>query len=258
MKKPVKFILGLVILILVSVLISLYSNNPRTIIRRLLLSEQPVVGLLQYKIKLFGVLGLGGAKIVYPPPKDSSLSQTYNIRAEGEASKFISLFFKPKVTAESQIDLKQSLPVKFNYILDIPGLPLEDKAITYDHQNKTMDLDGEKRVIFENTQDPLSVMYFIQNQEMAIGKIFDINVNTNQKNYRFLLKAAKKTEHIIKGKKVTIWMLEGDIRRRDKSRRHKTTIKIWFWEERKVAVLVKTMTNGGQFVITLSGMEKQL
>jgi hypothetical protein len=119
-----------------------------------------------------------------------------------------------------------------------------------------MELEGVKRVIFPNTQDPLSAMYFIRNQGMAAGKEFDINLNTNQKNYRFLLRVAGKKELLIRGRKVTLWLLDGQIGRRDKSRRHKTYIKIWFWEEAKVPVLVKTMTNGGQFVISLAGMEK--
>lgn len=256
MKKKSRFLLLAVIITSLGVFIFWRNNSPSLITSRLLLSNPQAPSLLHYKIRLFGVLELGQAKIIFPKQEELGNASIYQIKGEGGPSKFIAMFFNPKASAISEIDLKRSLPVKFTYSMAVPGVPTDNKTITYDHKNNTMELDGVKRVIFANTQDPLSAMHFIRNQEMALGKEFDINFNTNQKNYRILLKVAEKKEFLVRGRKIVLWLLEGQIGRRDKSPRHRTYIKIWFWAEFKVPVLVKTMTNGGQFVISLEGMGK--
>ncbi len=254
MKKIIKFSLATGILIAVFILFSIYNSNEIVIVKKLSLGGGES-HFFDYKIRLFGLFDLGGAKVNYLSVKDKAHSGMLVIKGEGYTSRLISLFFNPQVSAESMINLLQVFPEKFIYSMAIPGLKPEEKVIIYDHKNMTMELDGVRRVIFSNTQDPLSAMYYIQNQKMAIGKEFDININTNQKNYRFQLEVKGKKELIIKNQKVTLWLLEGEIARRDKSRRHKTYIKLWFWEEGKAAVLVKVSTSGVQFIINLSNIK---
>jgi hypothetical protein len=87
-------------------------------------------------------------------------------------------------------------------------------------------------------------MFYIRHQSLEIGKEFDININTNQKNYRLFVKVIKDEEYKIKDKKAKVWVLTGDIRRRDKSPRHSSTMTLWILDNPSKTPLLIKVTAG--------------
>jgi hypothetical protein len=113
-----------------------------------------------------------------------------------------------------------------------------------------MEIKGERRQILADTQDNLSAIFYIQHQKLEVGKTFDINVNTNQKNYRLLAEVIEKTEYAIDKGKVGVWVMHADIRRRDKNNPyHRSSMTVYFLDNAdKTPLLIKVMASG--FYIT--------
>jgi hypothetical protein len=108
-----------------------------------------------------------------------------------------------------------------------------------------MESNKLKRQILPGTLDPFSVMYYLGRQTFEPGKEFDLNINTNQKNYRFFLKVLERKAQVINGKTIGIWLVKGDIRRRDKSPRHTTSLTMWLLDNgEKTPLFVRVSASG--------------
>jgi hypothetical protein len=178
--------------------------------------------------------------------------QVYHLLAKASVVKWLSHFFNAQAIAESFIDKNKLHTIKFTQTLVMPDKPKDFKEINYDQKNNIMELRGVKRQILPDTQDPLSALFFIRRQSLKTGGEFDININTNQKNYGLVGKVVRKEEYLIEGKKTGVWVLQGDIARRDKSSRHKSSIIIWLLDNNnKTPILIKAFTSGGTVVARL-------
>jgi hypothetical protein len=119
-----------------------------------------------------------------------------------------------------------------------------------------MKIGNTEREIFEGTQDPLSAIFYLRNQKFGIGKEFNININTNQKNYLLTAKVKSFQEIDTSDSKVGIWLLNAEVKRRDKSQRHKTSVKIWFLDDQsKTPIKIRILASGGLIIARLIGLE---
>jgi hypothetical protein len=182
----------------------------------------------------------------YAEPELFQGKEVYHLTAEARATGLISRFLNARVQIDSIVDKNRMRSLRFTQIMEMLDKPKDERVIIYDQENNIMELRGVKRSILPDTRDPLSAMLYIQNQDFQPGKEFDINLNTNQKNYRLYLKVIKREEYVINGSKTGAWVLEGDIRRRDKNPRHSLTITVWVLDSPyKVPFLLKVTTNIG-------------
>jgi hypothetical protein len=119
-----------------------------------------------------------------------------------------------------------------------------------------MKIGDTEREIYEHTQDPLSAIFYIRNQEFKPGKEFNININTNQKNYLLFAKVLNYKEINLAQKTIGIWLVSAEVRRHDKSPRHKTSVKIWFLDNKaKTPILIRVMASGGLITARLIDLE---
>jgi hypothetical protein len=182
--------------------------------------------------------------------------EVYHLLAEAKVSKFMSKFLNAKAIINSYIDKNKLHSLRFTQTSILPDKPKDEKEVLYDQEKNIMELRGVRRQILPDTQDPLSAMFYIQHQPLELGKEFDININTNQKNYRLYVKVIRKEEYLVDNKTVRLLLLQGDIRRRDKNPYHKSTFNLWILDNQyKIPILIKAMTNGGLITIRLTDIK---
>ena len=239
---------GLFVVLSAFILVEWNTSRPAYIIKALNLQNglsQPAKSIM-FRAKVFGFLVLGQAQMNYAEPELFQGKEVYHLTAEARAAGLISRFLNARVEIDSIVDKKRMHSLRFTQIMEMLDKPKDERVIIYDQENNVMESRGVKRSILPDTRDPLSAMLYIQNQNFQLGKEFDINVNTSQKNYRLYLKVIKKEEYVINGSKVGAWVLEGDVKRRDKSPRHSIGITVWILDSPyKVPFLLKVTTNIG-------------
>ncbi|MEW6101146.1 MAG: DUF3108 domain-containing protein [Candidatus Omnitrophota bacterium] len=256
MKKIIKAALFLISALFLSHMVfGIMKNNPKYIIEAAGIKDANTAGdrLLVFSGNYLGFWHWADVAIENKGLIQYKGRDAYRLIASGIIPKLVSRFYNVSMQAESYVDKERLNSLRFSYRLSLPDKPAEESEVIYDQEKNIMELDGEKRKILPGTQDFLSAIFYIQRQEFSAGKEFDININTNQKNYRFYLKAVRDSEIEIKGEKFRVWVIEGDVRRRDKSARHAVKINMWLLERGGycVPLLVKVMTNIGPLAIRL-------
>jgi len=251
-KKKRLIFLCILILLIIHFLYKSVQNSPKEVLKNLLKNEKLEGKNLKFVAKYFGLIPLGEVILKDRGTTDYQGRNVYLLSGEAETHDFFSFFFKAKAKIESFIDKENLHSLLFFQHLETSNKPDEDKKIIYDQKNHIMEFEGVKRVISPDTQDPLSAIFYMRRQDFEVGKVFDINLNTNQKNYRLLAKIIKRDEFKIDEKKIGIWILKADVRRRDKSPRHSSSFAIWFIDNpSKTPILIKAMTNIGSITARL-------
>ncbi|MFH1888575.1 MAG: DUF3108 domain-containing protein [Candidatus Omnitrophota bacterium] len=234
------------------------DNNPLVIIRHNGLGDKLSNdgNDLTFLVSYMGLIPAGEARLENRGEELYQGKQVYHLSAQAYLSGFYSKFFDLRAQIDSYLDKKGLYSLKFTQRLIVPNKPDDEKEVLYDQAQNFMELRGVKRKILPATQDPLSAIFYIRNQDLKIGKIFDININTNQKNYQFYAEVIARQEYTLASGKIGVWILKGSVHRRDKNIYHKTALKLWLLDNpSKIPVLVKAMTNGGQITSRLSATE---
>jgi len=253
MKKVFLIILG-VLLCLGS--FQVFNNRPQAILtdlhRKELLSSEGTT--LRYIVYFMGVI----------PLVEATISQQEGVAYDGKQAiemKFLAKpispffdFFKGRVELVSLLDAKEMNALKFSEFLHVPGSITEGREVFYDQKNNIIKVKEEERTMLPNTQDPLSMMYFLRHQNFVEGQEVDLNINTNQKDYRFLTKVDEKKVFLINHEEIAAVALGIDIKRRNKSRRNSTKMTVWLTDDKKIPFLIKVFTNGLLIVIRLNSI----
>ncbi|MCM8770304.1 MAG: hypothetical protein NC936_00335 [Candidatus Omnitrophica bacterium] len=74
-----------------------------------------------------------------------------------------------------------------------------------------MTIGGEERIILSETYEPLSAIRYIRNQDFEKLKDFDLNINTNQKNYGMKGVVLSKERISLNHKNYFVWKLKANI-----------------------------------------------
>lgn len=247
-----RFFMVLLVLILCFVLAALNNNRPKVIIGRLV-DKNTQENELKYIVNLLGVIPAGEAVFFNQAIEDYSEAQgrrVYHLSAKAQNLKLYSGFVKGAAILDSYLDEHSLDPLLFKQRLSISGKKEAVKEVFYDQGAHIMSIAGEKRQILAHTQDPLSAIFKIRKMDFEKVKEFEMNINTNQRNY--LLKAAARTEElVIKNKKYKIAIVDADIARRQKSPYHKTSMRMVLWQDRQnLPVYIRVFASG--FLITCS------
>lgn len=258
MTKKVFFIIIIffVSIVILQVFIESFQDSPKTIIKKIIINNNSRGDILTFKVKYLGFLSLGKAILMNNGIEIYQGKDVYHLSANAQALSFISRFFNAQAQIDSFVDKQRLHSLRFVQTLILPDKPKDERVVLYDQDRNIMELKGVKRQILPDTQDPLSAMFYMQHQPFELDKEFDININTNQKNYRLYAKVIKKQEYLVYGKSAVVWIVNGDIRRRDKNPYHRTTMTIWFLEGTpKIPLLMRAMTNGGSVMVRLTGIK---
>jgi len=256
MKKILKItFLGLIIVVFLFSIIEIVKDRPALILRNLKNKnlESKIVVL---KLKALGVIPVGTARLEELGIETLEGAKVHHLKAVAETLPYFSKFFKAKAEADSYVDFKNLYSLKFVQHAQTPGDYDYNRKIIYDQRRKIMKIGETEREILDNTQDPLSAIFYIRKQEFEVGKEFNVNINTNQKNYLLAAKIIDYKEINISGEKTGIWLLGAEVKRRGKSRRHRTSVKIWFLDNKtKTPILIRVMASGGLIKARLIDLE---
>lgn len=234
------------------------NNNPFTIIKYNHLENRlsSSGNIFSLRVTYQGLIPAGQARLEDKGEKLYQGRKVYHLSAEAYPLGIYSKFFNARIQVDSYVDTDKLNTLKFKQRLALPNKPQDVKEVLYDQNKHFMELKGVKRQILPGTQDPLSAIFYIRRQNLEIGKVFDININTNQKNYRFYARVTEREEYILEARKIGVWVLKGIIRRRNKNAYHKTTLKLWLLDNpSKIPILVKTMSSIGQVTARLTSVE---
>jgi hypothetical protein len=258
LKKIIKYALILFILcVILLFFFQLNRNNPRLIARNLALQSIPVTDAktLVFRVHLFGFFPVGIAEIKNEGIEFYKDRKVCHISASAEAVGFVGRLYPARARLDSYVDQQKLHSLRFTQSLILPKKPQGIKEVLYDQDNNIMELRGERRHILPDTQDNLSAIFYIQHQQLEKGKTFDINVNTNQKNYRLLAHVSKRIEFALGNSKVGIWVVQADIRRRDKNNPyHRSSMTIYLLDDaNKTPILIKVSASGFYITARLIG-----
>ncbi len=260
MIKKIALSIGILFL-LVIVLFALNeigNNNPLTIIKYNKLQDKLSAdsNIFAFRVNFQGLIPAGHAILENKGEESYQGKKVYHLSARANPLAFYTKIFNVQAKVDSYVDVDKLYTLRFTQTLSLPNKPRDEKVVLYDQDKNVMELRGVKRQILPATQDPLSAIFYLRHQDLELGKIFDLNINTNQKNYQLYAKVIGREEYTLEAKKIGVWVLEGIIRRRDKNPYHKTTMKMWLLDNpSKTPIFIKTLTSIGQVTARLSGVE---
>jgi len=226
--------------------------NPKSIATRLIKSGNLEVKELNLSLKYMKLIPLGAASLKNLGIGKYKGKDVYHLTAEANTLPFISGIFKARARVDSFVDIDYLHSLAFLQHLEVSNKEDEDKEIIYDQTKNIMYFEGKKRVIFPHTQDPLSAIFYIQEENLILDKEIKLFINTNQKNYDLEARVIDKKSYLIDGKEAIIWLVEASIRRHDKSPRHSSKLRIWFLEAKNnIPLLIKVTANIGSITAYL-------
>lgn len=246
---------GLLVLLVAAIMFSvieIIKDNPALILRQIAKNGSLKGDSLKFKAKILGVITAGEATIKNEGIQLFQEKLVYHLAAEGKSAGWFSPFFKAEARCDSYTDKKKLHTLQFKIHTVLSDHPTEDKIISYDQDNLIMDAGEERRQILPNTHDPLSLMFYLQNQEFSPAKEYDLNINTNQKNYQFKATVIEKKTYSVDDEDIGVWIVKAEVKRRGKSKRNKSSVTMWLLDnESKTPILFKVMTPIGPIVIRL-------
>ena len=220
-------IIGLLILVVVvaSAGFNAYMNKPSVIVNRVFRDKDMVPEKLIYRAYLFGILPVGDVVFNKAVPEQLKGKDYYYLSAQAGTVPWISVLFNAQAELESYIDKKSYNPVVYRERIVMTGKPEVQKEIIYDQGNRFMTLDGTKREILPDTQDPLSLIYNLSKEDFNNKRDLQANINTNQKNY--VLKGTIQDLPAINAK-YKAYLGKASIARHDKKNPyHRSQISMW-------------------------------
>lgn len=248
----------LLVLIIAGILFSLneiIKDSPSSLIKNFK-NKNLDSKTLVLKIKFFGLIPAAEAKIKDLGREKLDRKEVFHFGATAETMPYFAKIFRAQIQADSYVDTVKLCPLKFVQLVQTPGDYDYNREIIYDQKQKVMRIGDVQREIFEDTRDPISAVFYIRNQEFKIGKEITTHINTNQKNYILTAKVLDYKESTTNGEKTGYWLMTAEVKRADKNPRHKTSVTIWFFDNKtKTPFLIKIMTAGGLVTASLTGLK---
>lgn len=248
-KKTISSIFAVFLFIIIlSVLKEMSNNRLIAIIKRNNLQNKLSAKSynLAFMVDFQGLIPAGQARLENKGEEFYQDKKVYHLSARAYPLDFYTKFFNAQVQIDSYVDIDKLYTLKFKQSFILPNKTKQEKEVLYDQSKNFMELKGVKRQILPDTQDPLSAIFYIQHQNLELGKVLDLNINTNQKNYQLYAKVIGRQEYALEAKKIGVWVLSVIIRRRDNNPYHKTKMKLWLLDNpSKIPILIKTMSNIG-------------
>lgn len=246
------FTLCVLVVIVMGIISGAMANNPSAVLKNLI-QKGAVEGLdLKYRICLFGFIPVGNALFADEGLVDFEGQTVHHLWARAQTFKLLSPLGEATARIDSYMDKDRLCPLVFTESLVINNEKKVDKKVAYDLERLVMRRGQEERTILPDTKDPLSAILTIRKMDLAVNKDFELNINTNQKNYLLKGRVIRYTSLVINGKKYGVWQVDASIRRRDKSPRHSSFISIWLLGvPSRTPLLIKVSAGGGNITARL-------
>ncbi|MDD5245835.1 MAG: DUF3108 domain-containing protein [Candidatus Omnitrophica bacterium] len=242
-----KRFLAIILVVLVLMVMASYQNNNnlKLIISHLAFNNFIKNGELSYQVALFNVVPAAEAVFKDKAGEDFKGGKVTHLSAEAKTSSIVSRFFSARAGLDSYINPANGNPLLFTQEIKTGKSDALKKEIYYDQNKHIMTIGGEERTILPDTHDPLSLMHKLRRMDFEKNRNFEMNINTNQKNYVLTARVTPREVSFDK-KRYQLFLLKGDIKRRDKNPYHKSYITIYFLkhEDVNLPILVKVFASG--------------
>lgn len=238
----------LLIAVVIIILLSVYSyhnnNNPASIIAKLVKKTELKPGDLEYKVNLLGIIPMGDSVLGLEKVEEYNRKKVYHLTARAGSAKMLSKFFNANAVLDSYVDFKSLNPLLFKQRLMITGRQNIEKEAIYDQNACIMSVAGIRREILPNTQDPLSAIFNLRRMDLDKITEFEININTNQKNY--ILKGSVSLQQVsVKQKIYKTALIKATIKRRDKNPYHQSQLTMVLLREKEnIPILIRVFASG--------------
>ena len=244
-----KIFLVLVIIAVACIFIAHKNSNPKGILSDLIRKGIPATaGDLSYRIYLFGVFPVGKAVLKQAKIEEYDGQKVYHLAAAAQTSKVFSWLFSGSAVLDSYVDMKEFDPLLFKQKILISGKPEVTQDVIYDQNNHMTIINGVKRQIFPNTQDPLSTVFNIRRMDLDKTKEFEMSISTKHRNY-ILRSSVSRQSLSIDNKPYNIIFTKANIKRRGKSPYHQSNITMTLLKAKEnIPILIKVFS-GGFFLI---------
>lgn len=246
-----KAIIAVLIILAAALSISAYQNNPETIINKIGIARlENQSKQLMFKVYFLGIFPLGKAVL-----EDNGLvrfegKELCLLSARASAGGFISRLYPFSGRLDSYLEPKTLLPVIFQQKLKTKDKEIVKEA-RYDQVNNIMEIAGQRRNILPQTREPLSALYKLRRMDLDKTANFDLNINTNQKNYAFTGSIASVAIQTKNGP-LNIYRLKGRIFRRDKNPYHQSQVEfVLLGNQDKTPLFIKVFASGALIIARL-------
>lgn len=227
----------------ISGILSIYQNRPQFILSKIDLGHFPDSPTqFNYKIYLFGMLPVGKAMLEDKGVKLIENVYLRHLSAAAESAGMVSKVYPFKIAVDSYLEPNSLLPVLWKKKIKTKEKE-KIKDIYYNQKNNTMRINKEDRNIFPQTYDPLSAVLKLRSVDLDKISNFDLNINTNQKNYSFAGTVNKAYIRTKSGDRL-IFMLNAKIFRKDKNPYHQSKINLILLDGRKIPLFIKVFASG--------------
>lgn len=247
-----KLLVAVVLVLAAIVIISASGNNPAVILSRI--GADKLKGdakELVYKVYLFGAIPAGEALILDKGLEMFGGRNVYHLSALAKGTELISKIYPLEAALDSYLEPGTFLPLSFKQTLRTKDKEIV-KEVSYDQKNGIMRIADVKRSILPETYEPLSALYKLRRMDFNSLKAFDLNINTNQKNYAFT-GSVNKEELRLNNQDLNIFRLKGKIFRRDKNPYHQSHLEIVFLDNpQKTPLFIKVFASGALLTVRLT------
>lgn len=181
--------------------------------------------------------------------------KVYHIIAKTRSTSFFDKFFKVRDTVETFVDVESLCTWRFRKELN-EGKYHKVKETIYDQRNHTATTKGNVVKVLPFVQDVLSALYYLRTHDIKTGRNYDIDVNTDKKNWALRVKVSK--EEIVKTKagKFRTICIEPVLREEGI---FKQKGRLWVWvtnDSKKIPVLMESKILVGSIVAVLIELKK--
>ncbi|MEW6555803.1 MAG: DUF3108 domain-containing protein [Elusimicrobiota bacterium] len=179
----------------------------------------------------------------------------YHIHSAAKSSPFFDVFYKVRDTNESYIDVEKFHSLVFEQHIS-EGRYKRNRKIVY-HQDKHFAVNhkGEKFSIPENVLDILAALYWVRLQKLEPKNSLTLNVNSNKKNYKMVVKIHNKEIIKINGKKYETVVVEPDLQDAGIFMQ-KGKLLVWMTDdENHIPIKMKSQIGVGSIVAELSNAD---
>lgn len=246
-------ILTIVLVVIgIAIILSIYQNRPQVILAKINLKDFPNSPTqFNYKVYLFGIFPVGKATLEDKGEEFTENDSLRHLSATAESTGIISIAYPFIVSIDSYLESNSLLPQILKERIKTKEKETI-KDVYYDQKNNIMQIKGEKRNILRQTYEPLSAILKLRSIDLDKISDFDLNINTNQKNYA--LKGVIDQDNIqTKYGRKKIFILHSKIFRRDKNTYHQSKVDLVLLGEAKIPLFIKVFASGALITVRLVG-----
>ncbi len=139
-----------------------------------------------YDVKWMGI-SAGSLEISVRECKKYNPDEILRTKVIAETSPFFSAFFEVKDVINSCFETENISSVYFEKKIR-EGKYHKDQEVIYDQEKHVAYVNGEKMEIPPLARDPVATLSYLRTLDLRTGKVFEIDANSDGKNYTILVK----------------------------------------------------------------------